>query len=273
MPIVISTWNGETDDCFRRKCQECNIIVLENPLPKKAGFGHLNYQIFSSFYGIQYLSQNTDINYVLKCRTDQRINRKDFLLHFKSLLKLYPPLGEKLQLRLCFLGIIPDFPFFIADFLAFGSLSDMGKLYEKRFECHEADYLVNHNQRFEFIREQIGKTVKSFTNNHYEGFTNFIDHNKRLKKLNRIVSKFINAEVFISRSFYERHVAPVNPESIIQQYASFLKNYVVIADDLLLYWQKYDRDRLKCFNYTSDYMEWLNFYMNYNPNEPSKSLH
>ncbi len=264
IPIIISTWKGEADEFFANECQFHKIVLLENDLPDNSGFGHVNYQMRSSFYGIQYVAKHTKAKFVLKCRTDQRINRKDFLLHFKNLLSLYPPAGNKLQARICFLDMSLSLygPFHLPDYLSFGTVLDMKKLFDDRLSADEGDYINSHWRRFSQLCAPIDKISKSFAEKRYAGLTDFLYHNERVKRYGRWFYKFYSAEMFIVRSFFEKYIAPIEPERMVAQYVDFLKKYVICPYNVQVYWQKYDRDRLKCFH-DGDYLTWLDFYMNY----------
>lgn len=263
VPIVISTWLGETDESFRCACKDLDIVILENELPSEPGFCHVNYQITSSRLGIKYISDYTKAKYVLKCRTDQRINKKDFLIYLQGLLNNFLPGGDKLKTRLCFVEAHVGFPFFIADFLSFGSLSDMEKLYYNRIEIHECDYVRKHQNYF-YKLVNISRCVSDrFSNYRYEGFTEFL-RSKAVKNNGHTFSKFLNAELFIIRTFFNEYIENVSEERLFEQYADFLKNYVVIADNLMLYWYKY-QFKLRLWRDSSEnaYERWLEFYCLY----------
>ncbi|MBR3050746.1 MAG: hypothetical protein IKG61_04770 [Selenomonadaceae bacterium] len=99
-PIVVSTWKGEATSSFRRVCRENLIVLLENEMPEDRGFGNVNLQLESSLQGVKFIRQNTSAKFVLKTRTDQRINYFDFLVYFKNLRKTFPPKGDRLRERI-----------------------------------------------------------------------------------------------------------------------------------------------------------------------------
>ena len=98
-PIIISTWKNEPTDEFREECKKIGVVLLENELPERVG-DTVNYQLESSRQGVEYAKKNTSVKFALKCRTDQRINRSDFLMYFKNLLKAFPPNGDKINERI-----------------------------------------------------------------------------------------------------------------------------------------------------------------------------
>ncbi len=267
IPIIISTWKGEADALFAKECQSYKIVLLENDLPKNPGFGHVNYQMRSSFYGIQYVANHTKAKYVLKSRTDQRVNRNDFLLHFKNLLALYPPVGSKLQARICFLDMALTLygPFHLPDYLSFGTVVDMKKLFDDRLSDDEGAYIESHWRRFSQICAPVSHIRKSFAEKRYDGLKDFLYHDERVKRYSRWYYKFWSAEIYIVRSFFEKYIEPIEPEQLAAQYVDFVKDYLICPYNVQVYWQKYDRDQLKCFH-DGDYLTWLDFYMNYNHN-------
>ena len=89
---------------------------------------------------MEYVQKNTSAKFVLKCRTDQRMFRPDFLIYFKNLLKKFSPYGDKLKARI----IVPDYshkwlPFYVGDLFAFGTTEDMRKLYSVRTELENSE--------------------------------------------------------------------------------------------------------------------------------------
>ena len=133
IPIVISTWRGGVDDEFARQCQAIGVIVIANEMPQGPDFQHVVLQMTSSIIGINLITTHfKNVKYVLKQRTDQRLNMSDFLLYFKNLLRVYPPTDDKLEARLAFLSCSIWDPFYICDYMAFGTVNDMKKLYGAR---------------------------------------------------------------------------------------------------------------------------------------------
>ncbi|MBR0289365.1 MAG: hypothetical protein IJQ82_10330, partial [Selenomonadaceae bacterium] len=131
VPIVVSTWKGEATDVFREECAQNSVVLLENEPPEFPGFFNVNMQLESSRQGIKYVQENTSAKFVMKTRTDQRIQRPDFLTYFKNLIATFPPNGSKLQQRIIFLdsNATKTMPFFFSDFLSFGHILDISRLY------------------------------------------------------------------------------------------------------------------------------------------------
>lgn len=274
-PIVISTWTGEATDDFRKACRENTIVLIESVLPKKAfpWITTVNFQIESSYQGIKYIRENTDAKFVLKTRCDQRFNRPDFLLHMKNTLATFAPLGDKLKQRL----IVPgDFnggfvvPFNVCDYFSFGTIDDMTKLYDIPHDTVGVGiYHWIHRKTFRRLFKIIGRY----------GFwlREPVKHPRKLKKFNLTMSKFYTSELYIIKKFYETHIAPIEPDKILETYHKFLRDYLIVMDNdaLLFDWPKYDENYRynmnSCF-WFEDYMywaigmnhsQWLDLYKNF----------
>ena len=151
-PIVISTWKNEATDIFRKSCAEISVTLLENELPVFGGISNTNYQLESSARGVEYVKNNTSAKFVLKCRSDQRINRTKFLIYFKNLLEMYPPKGDKLKKRILMASFDKGLPFFGCDFLYFGTVEDLNKLFNIPEQVKkDCDYWVHHQKLREFL--------------------------------------------------------------------------------------------------------------------------
>ena len=148
IPIVVSTWRGGVDDEFARQCQTIGVIVMANKKPQEPSFHNVNLQMLSSWLGTRLIEEHfKNVKYVLKTRTDMRINMPDFMLYFKNLLRVYPVADNKLEARLAFLSA--DFawnhPFYVCDYMSFGTVNDIKKLYQPREpQFNEpADFFLN----------------------------------------------------------------------------------------------------------------------------------
>lgn len=271
IPIVISTWRGGVRDTFRESCRQHNAIILENELPANPGFGNMNLQMESSERGVEYVRKNTSAKFILKCRTDQRIFRPDFLIYFKNLLKAFPTYGDKLKARL----VVPAYshkwiPFFVGDLFVFGTAEDMAKLYSVRTELEFSEKHKMHPHK-----GMIHRIIERFEL--VAGYK--IPNEKKRVKYNLFMDRMenISAEVVIAKNFYRKFFAPIEPENLLEDYWKFFRDCLVSAneEDLLLDWQKYYFDNTVqvggCYsirhaydtNERMDYINWLDLYLNY----------
>lgn len=255
--IIVSTWKGEVTVDFREKCMEKRIVIMENEYPRSSGVKHVNYQLLSSAKGVEYTLDKESIKYVLKCRTDQRINKPDFLLYMRNLLQTYPS-GGILKDRI----VVSDFfdcPFCIRDFLMFGNKKDLIKLFTIP---HDNNKRLQNIPR-QGIVDKIGERMMRETNRilmkerHGE-----ILRKKELKdKTVNIKSlfKYYNPEIYIFRTFYDKNIEKIDAERILEQYRCFLKELICVADlDVLeLYWDKYEGHSFMSLR-QANYYYWLN---------------
>ena len=254
-PIIISTWKNETTEAFREECKKIGVVLLENDLPAEAGWGHVNYQIESSRQGVEYSKQNTSVKYALKCRTDQRLNRTDFLIYFKNLLKLFPPNGEKLNNRIITLYAAQWIPFYVDDFLYFSTIEDIQKLFDIPFQSDkEGQRFQRIRSRFSFIVRNAPKFLSKLE----------IKDTRKIRNFGVMLNKFEPSETFILKSFCNKYVYPIEPTKLLQIYWRFLRDYLIVVEKgtILYDWPKYQNDRSHLIN-TGDSSLWLDIYLNY----------
>ena len=265
-PIIISTWKNEPTDEFREECKKIGVVLLENELPERVG-DTVNYQLESSRQGVEYAKKNTSVKFALKCRTDQRINRSDFLMYFKNLLKAFPPNGDKINERIIIMESDRWTPFFICDFLYFGEITDMYKLFNipRRISKDEPPLRSYGRNKFHPIRAKLIK---------FRLFQNFSTApSRKLRNYNVAISKFIPAETFIMKNFYNINIAPVEPSKFLQTYWKFLRDYLIVVDDnaILFEWLKYHFWAHAITSYYNgiracigiDHARWLDIYLNH----------
>ena len=264
-PIIISTWKNEATNEFREECKKIGVVLLENDLPAESGLHNVNYQLESSRQGVEYAKQNTSVKYALKCRTDQRLNRTDFLIYFKNLLKMFPPNGNKLNERILLGNASRWIPFFGGDFFYFGTVEDIHKIFNIPLQTKlESNYYHRMAPR---LQPLLGKLLP-FAHFRVQG----IKYDRKFRNYSKMMFKLHNPEAFILRNFYHKYIEPIVPEKLLKIYWQFLKDYVVIANqsDLLLNWPKYPNKHSYDINIyydisrdAMDHARWLDIYLNY----------
>ncbi len=264
VPIVISTWQGEATDDFRRECRENSVILLENAPPEVAGAWNINMQLKSSFCGVKYVQENTSAKFVLKTRTDQRINRFDFLVYFKNLLETFPPKGNKLQHRIIMIesNATKTMPFFFSDFLSFGHVLDISRMYGIPLHQDPGDmtYTGRHVQRWLKLQAHLSNPLRSLD---YDKVTK---QSHKLFKYNKMLSRFCNPEIYITRTFYKKYIAPIDESKLLETSWKFIRDYVILVDSnsLLFDWCKYEHSRYKIDESTKlAFSRWLDMYRNF----------
>ena len=265
-PIVVSTWKDEATNSFRRECKENSVVLLENEPPKIRAYGNMNMQLKSSLEGVRYVKENTSAKFVLKTRTDQRINYFSFLVYFKNLLETFPPKGDKLRERIIFPGsqVTKAHPFYPHDFFAFGHVEDIFKLFDIPFHGKEGklSYLSKQWGRLQKIFNLLSKPELQFD------YDSVNERSHKLFKLNKMMNRIYWPEMYLTRTFYEKYIAPVDATKLYETSWKFTVDYLILVDfDILqLDWPKYEHMRYKPrFNYEGHgaFARWLDMYRNF----------
>ena len=264
IPIVVSTWKDEATDTFRRECKENSIVLLENDMPEERAYGNINLQLKSSFEGVKYIKENTSAKFVLKTRTDQRMYYFDFLVYFKNLLDSFPPKGDKLNQRIILFGseTVKKYPFNFHDFLAFGHINDISRLYgiPLHGKTGKLDYKKNHVKRV----DKIG----NLTYKNYFDYNTVTEQSHKLFKLNRAMNRIYWPEVYLMRTFYEKYIAPVDASKLFETSWKFTVDYLILIDfeSVHLDWSKYESMRYNpkfAFGSQCVFSRWLDMYQNF----------
>ena len=263
VPIVVSTWRGEAKDFFRRVCEENSVVLLENEMPEVRGYGNVNLQLESSFQGVKFVRENTSAKFVLKTRTDQRVNYFNFLVYFKNLLKTFPPKGDRLRERIIFLDSshTKGWPFFFMDFLSFGHVEDIFKLYGISRQSDSAAMIARSNKYERLVRKILLNT--SFPLD----YNLVTEQSRKLLKFNRMMNQIVIAETYIAKTFYEEFVAPIDTDKLLETSWKFAADYLILinSENILFDWPKYEHARynLKHFAGQFDFARWLDMYRNF----------
>ena len=265
VPIILSTWRGEATDSFRRVCEKNSVVILENELPEERALGNVNLQLKSSLEGVKFVRENTSAKFVLKTRTDQRINYSGFLAYFKNLLKIFPPKDDRLRERIILLGSQTTiYPFNFHDFLAFGHVEDIFKLYSIPFhgKTGKLDYLRKNKPRV----GKIGGLINS--SKCCVDYNTVTAQSRKLFNLNKAYNRIWWPETYIMRTFYEKNIAPVDETKLFETHWKFTADYLILVDfgTLQLDWPKYEWQRYKIkFNYHGQdaFVRWLDMYRNF----------
>lgn len=124
--LILSTWDYE-DAAYIETIQKEIPNILLNPVPEKKGVQNINFQIASSFAGINFAKQK-GAEFVLKTRTDQRIYAPRALEFFLQILKMFPAAdgyNQKHRLVACSLNSFKYRRYGISDMNLFGYVDDM----------------------------------------------------------------------------------------------------------------------------------------------------
>ena len=263
-PIIVSTWKNEATDDFRRACAENSVVLLENEMPADPGAFNMNLQLDSSLAGVKFVRENTAAKFVLKTRCDQRMNRFDFLVYFKNLLETFPPRGDKLLKRIIFLGSDNSrgWPFFFIDFLSFGRVEDISKLYSisRHHDLGEMTYFAKNGKRRERLKYILFRESLAVDYNLPP------KKNHKLRKFNRLMSRFSSAEDYLAKTFYREFIAPIDPDKILETGWKFTADYLIFVDteSILFDWPKYESARFyPTVKGQFTFARWLDMFRNF----------
>lgn len=131
--IVISTWKGTG---FSEYPWGPNVHYLEsedvrNHKDVELGLGNRRRQVYSTYYGLRYVKERLDSEYVVKIRSDLYADLKSIVEHIRETDRAYDAyvsFGQKGFLY--FLGFFRNNPYVVNDFIVGGRLSDMEKFFE-----------------------------------------------------------------------------------------------------------------------------------------------
>lgn len=130
--VIVSTWKGEDEKIIRKLSEEENCYIIQSDLPKEAGISNINYQSFSSMVGVR-RAKELGVKYVLKTRTDSRVNMPGIFDWLQSYLKMYPlDKYEGQKERLIFFNAYLFMPFQEFGMFYAGNVDDMLSFFEAR---------------------------------------------------------------------------------------------------------------------------------------------
>jgi hypothetical protein len=125
-PIILSTWD-DSPETLLRQAESLGCHVLASPKPPISGWGNINYQMMSTWFGIDF-ARSLGSQYVLKTRTDFRIHRGDALTNLHALLKAFPlkvKAPQEQRIIATDLATLKHRPYGLTDILQFGTVADM----------------------------------------------------------------------------------------------------------------------------------------------------
>lgn len=249
--IIVSTWDNENSEEVTR-IEEIGVIVLRNTRPINTGLGNMNFQILSTRNGIK-KAEELGVQYILKTRTDQRINKCNVLDFFESLTETFPVLENKKQKKriIAFQGTVGGtmfVPYFIADFLYYGHIDDLKQLFAIPLD----DMNLSKDDRLKWLQE--------------------------IKRKNPTIQEYYNLtapEIMIMKNYVKTYISS-NYKDTVEDYWKFVRDYLVTVswDDIGLFWPKYNRydestffrivsrkdNRYNYYQYTWTFNNWLMLY-------------
>ena len=242
--IIVSTWD-DADKIVVKNLEREGILVVTSQLPVSSGHLNINYQVASTLAGIK-KAREVGAKYVCKTRTDQRIYHPNALNYLYSLLNTFPVNNKDFQyeqkerfVTVCMPYGDMFYPYCVSDFLYFGFIDDMEKL-----------FLIPQDNREKGTGGK-GMSRKS------------------------IAQELIAPEIQLIRSYIDSMGG--NSKCTIEAYWQFMRNHIVSINrnEIGLFWPKYEnrysenrhfgyfyqkekKDAWNCYNF--DFVHWLSLY-------------
>ncbi len=254
-PIILSTWEEDVTDELRWFASSINVLVLENKMPQDRGMVNIKLQLKNSLAGIEEAESFEGVRYVLKIRSDQRIFMPDFITYMRNMQKTFSVASDSLSERVIFFGGQQSSavcPFELCDFMAFGSIEDVKRLY-----MLSGDHERLHPGGVDDPDYLLSRSVSLLEGSHIDNFRTVLSMEEEERRaFGRKIMKFYDPETYIARSFYENVILKrelTDSDDIHLHYWKFLKDCTIIldADQLMLYWYKYETKYSNVTNLTS----------------------
>ena len=208
--IIVSTWDYTAKDVIKQFEDEGCEIVLSKDF-KPSGFGNVNYQLCTSLAGVR-RAKELGKKYVIKSRTDQRINRHATLGFLRGLLETFPVVADNnipLKGRIITLGGPLFLPLYFFDLFYFGYVEDMERFFDIPYE-----------------QRNIPVSPKYFGQTYGKIFSA------------ECFYKEIPPEIYIVSQFLQKYM---DVEYSVKFYWEVIKKYFITIDfdDIGLIWPKY----------------------------------
>ena len=220
--VIVSTWkDSNRNEIDSLKTAGAEIVL--NTAPNVFGLGNMNFQIVSTRGGIQ-CAADAGARYILKTRSDQRIYKPHMLEYFKALIEQFPikkkaesaKQKERIIAVQTTVGGGMFIPYFIADFLYFGTVQDIRNLFD--IELDTSPNRTKDERRI-WLRDLLSSNPR--TRDYYNATA---------------------PEIKIVKNYIKKYITE-NLEDTVKGYWDFVGNYLITVswDDIGLFWPKYDR--------------------------------
>ncbi len=240
--IILSTWEGQLAKADKIKLIKLGVVVIENKLPYETGPLNINYQIFSTNKAIEY-AEKLKIDFLIKTRTDTRLNMKNFDLFLYNMVNIFKKKNNKYRIGTT--SFTRQFRLFgISEIILYGKTRDLKEYFNVK---------INNKSKINF-EKLLKKSIKS-------------------KESIKLLEPYrFSPESFLFFNYLYKNLK----KKIIINYKNHIKyimENILIVDNSSLdfYWFKYNseqeyRDR-ELFSSKSKYeyfnfSKWLFFYCN-----------
>lgn len=240
--IIVSTWVTENCSSIEtlKRHDDCHVVLSEPP--SNRGNLNINLQMVNSLAGIRY-AKSKGAKYICKTRTDQRLQRHDFLGSLIDYINEFPPAaGLPCKGRVAVLAMTYGnlfYPFLLSDFLYLGYSEDVERVFSLPLDDRPSIKMPEGSTRREWSEAELAPEVR--------------------------IAKF-----------YARSLS-LSSESSVEAYWAFLRDAVVCSDiqSAGLIWPKYatrflyeeshglsfsNDDLEKLMTYNTDFQTWFGIY-------------
>ena len=264
--VIVSTWTG-SDTAAKAAAEALGAVWIESKPPKVPGAGNVNMQLDSSLAGMK-KAKELGCQYAMKTRTDQRIYANDVLQYFRNLQEMFPSGDPELMpQRLVYISrgsAFRYFPFYLGDFVVFGTMDEMIKLYSVKRDDRPNDFHKVRSEEEVRFNLEIGEKLEVKCNS--SPYDLYPDFEERFYGL-------MYSEIWISLQFFSENICPVHRgDDLMDAYYTYLKKYSIVADveKVLPYFPKYPWYSRRGFNEFNaigrmDFKKWLELYLHYQP--------
>lgn len=229
--IIVSTWVNEDEEHIGA-LKELGAKVIVSEKPENVGISNINLQILSTSRAVDVASKES-IRYLMKTRTDQRVNAIDTYPYLLSLLHQFPSSDSICGGRLIALSLntFKYRLYGISDMFMFGSVREMKK----------------------YWMPPLDQRISGFVS----------DESMTLREYSRLAI----CEVYLATKYLEKigHNIAWTLEDSLDVYREFF--CIIDACSIDLYWNKYTKKEFRSWDYSENlkfdevsFRYWLSIY-------------
>ena len=130
--IFFSTWE-DAAPAQLDTARSLGVEICLSPWPERSGIQNFNFQRTTTLAGIE-AARRAGVEYILKCRSDQRFHASESIGHMRDLMAAFPLpsgiSGQKERLVAVSLDSFKYRPYSISDMFLFGATDDVSKFWE-----------------------------------------------------------------------------------------------------------------------------------------------
>ena len=230
--ICLSAWAGDLSAKEKDEIRDLDVHIIEQEDKyKNLDKGHLANQIISGRVGVDYLKRK-GIHYIFRSRTDVRVEKADFLIYFKNLIKTYQSVDIRQNERLVAIAMantLVNIPFHMSDLAWFGSTDELTKMYSINWRSQEdRDFL----SAFANNMEKISKFNVAFHN--LAECSYYSNEKEILGFISNEYTRYLllnSEEICFAKGYASEYFNIAGSyEDILNIYHKFIKDYCIVVD-------------------------------------------